>query len=169
MGSGKLIKRAISKYGIDNFIKEILHIFDNEDEMNQKEKELVVVSEESYNICPGGQGGWGYVNTNLPNGMLGKKTSLFQKEVARKTMLKLRQHPRMKEWLSKGKKSSFIGKKHTDETKLKMKKSKNIGPFNSQFGTCWITNGTKNEKIRKEELDKWISSGYRKGRVNRKI
>ena len=54
MGSGKLLKLAIKKYGIDNFTKEILFVFDNEQEMNDKEKELVVVSEESYNLCEGG-------------------------------------------------------------------------------------------------------------------
>ena len=66
MGSGKLIKRAISKYGTENFKKEILFVFDNEDEMNAKESELVteefVKEDTNYNLCPGGKGGWGYIN-----------------------------------------------------------------------------------------------------------
>ncbi len=39
------------------------------------------------------------------------------------------------------------------------------GEKNSSYGTCWITNGTENKRIRKEELDKWTSLGYNKGRV----
>jgi group I intron endonuclease len=62
MGSGKLLKRAIKKYGVDNFTKEILFIFDNEEDMNSKEKELVVLGESSYNLCEGGNGGFGYIN-----------------------------------------------------------------------------------------------------------
>ena len=65
MGSGKLIIAAIKKYGVDNFKKEILYIFDNEKDMNSKEKELVILSENSYNLCPGGQGGFGYINKNI--------------------------------------------------------------------------------------------------------
>jgi len=38
MGSGKYLKRAIQKYGVENFSKDILFIFDNADEMNSKEK-----------------------------------------------------------------------------------------------------------------------------------
>jgi hypothetical protein len=56
LGSGKLLRRAIQKYGRQNFQREILYIFDNENDMNKKEKELVVVSEDTYNLCDGGQG-----------------------------------------------------------------------------------------------------------------
>lgn len=38
------------------------------------------------------------------------------------------------------------------------------GSKNSQYGTMWVTNGTENKKIKKEELDKWTSLGYTKGR-----
>ncbi|CAB4182086.1 grpIintron_endo, group I intron endonuclease [uncultured Caudovirales phage] len=64
MGSGKLLKWAIEKYGIENFSKEILFVFDNEEDMNKKEKELVVLSEETYNLCKGGNGGFGYINNS---------------------------------------------------------------------------------------------------------
>ena len=66
MGSGKLITRAIQKYGYKNFEKKILFIFETEKEMNAKEAELVTeefcLKEDTYNLCPGGQGGWGYLN-----------------------------------------------------------------------------------------------------------
>ena len=62
MGSGKLIRAAIKKYGIENFTKEIMFIFDNEEDMRNKEKELVVLNENSYNLCDGGKGGFGYLN-----------------------------------------------------------------------------------------------------------
>lgn len=61
LGSGKALRRAITKYGRESFKKDILHVFDNEEEMNAKENELVddvvISSEEYYNIAIGGQGG----------------------------------------------------------------------------------------------------------------
>jgi hypothetical protein len=66
MGSGKNLRNAIKKYGIENFEKEILFQFDNEDDMNAKEAELVTeefcLRKDTYNLCPGGKGGWGYLN-----------------------------------------------------------------------------------------------------------
>lgn len=61
LGSGVYLNRAIKKYGKENFKKEILFIFDNELEMNEKEKELVnesiVNNSQYYNIMLGGEGG----------------------------------------------------------------------------------------------------------------
>ena len=68
LGSGKLITRAIKKYGLDSFKKEILFVFDNEEEMFAKERELVtevfVEDENTYNCKPGGEANWYYVNKN---------------------------------------------------------------------------------------------------------
>lgn len=60
-GSGIAIENAIKKYGRQNFEKEILFIFNTEEEMNEKEKELVteqvVKDENTYNLMIGGKGG----------------------------------------------------------------------------------------------------------------
>lgn len=58
-------------------------------------------------------------------------------------------------------------KKHLESTKQKMSKShqksgNSKGSKNSQFGTMWITNGTDNQKIKKDEH---IPDGWYKGRV----
>jgi hypothetical protein len=186
MGSGKLIKKAIKKYGIDNFTKEIIHIFDNEEDMKNKEKELVVINEMSYNLCEGGKGGFGYINS-LPNatenqrrGRISADKKLFEnygddwRTVISKKGFKTthERYPELfKENANRGHKEgwfSWLGKKHTPETIEKMKKAKEgmgFGNKNSQYGTCWITNGQENKKIKKEELGTWTLKGYHKGRI----
>lgn len=71
MGSGNNIRRAIKKYGKDNFKKEYLAIFENEADMFEMESILVddnfIKNEYSYNIKNGGLGSWKYVNDNLSN------------------------------------------------------------------------------------------------------
>lgn len=63
IGSGKLIKRAVKKYGLSCFIKEFLFDFDSFEKMNNKEKELVPLSmcypynQMSYNLNEGGYNG----------------------------------------------------------------------------------------------------------------
>ena len=61
LGSGTLLKQAIKKYGKENFIKEILYVFDNADEMVQMERKLVneefINQRNTYNMEIGGSGG----------------------------------------------------------------------------------------------------------------
>lgn len=181
MGSGKHLKRAINKYGLENFIKEILFQFDNEADMNAKEAKLVteefVKEDTNYNLCPGGHGGFGYVNSTGKNiyGMNGKtpnvkdnftrgrKTQAFRKkndpEYAKKISEKISRS-------LKGRPGTFKGKIHTDETKkvIGEKNSKHqSGEGNSQYGKIWIY--SLEEKISKKiSRDETLPQGWVEGR-----
>ena len=71
MGSGKLIKQAVEKYGFNNFKKEILFIYNNPKQMYLKEAEIVdeefLKRTDVYNLVPGGHGGFNFINENQLN------------------------------------------------------------------------------------------------------
>lgn len=186
IGSGKRLRNSINKYGIENFEKEILFVFDTEDEMNSKEKELVTeefcLREDTYNLCPGGKGGWGYLNSNglsinqFENREIAKKAAKQankSKENLWKTDEKWSSEYRRK--LSEKAKQyvalngpSFLGKTHSEETKQKISKASSAnqsGNKNSQFGTMWIWHKNfGNKKVKKHELDNYLKDGWIKGR-----
>lgn len=174
MGSGKLLKRAQKKYGLENFKKDILFTYDNPKEMYLKESEIVneefLMLSNTYNLKLGGFGGWDCINNNTD-------LRISKNRKARVTTNTLHKD-KLLEWSSKGGKSniekhginsnfiesgktSFLGKNHSDEAKLKIgiKNSKSSsGKGNSQYGTMWITNGIENKKIKKDAhiLDGWV-------------
>jgi group I intron endonuclease len=184
MGSGKYLINAQRKYGILNFTKEILFVFDNPTEMYAKEAELVndrfLSEENTYNLKRGGFGGFDYINSR-PDQFLTEK---------RLNCLKLGSIPGTKGWLKKFhtdetfKKTTmesmrqgrlekcpdgtFYGKQHKESTKMLIGSKNSLsqaGEKNSQFGTIWITNGTSNSKIKTFEP---IPNGWRKGRTTKK-
>ena len=61
MGSGTLLRAYMKKIGKENFTKEILHIFDNFEDMDNKEAEIVneefIKREDTMNIALGGSTG----------------------------------------------------------------------------------------------------------------
>jgi dissimilatory sulfite reductase (desulfoviridin) alpha/beta subunit len=173
MGSGKHLKRSITKYGIENFKKEILFTFDNECDMNAKEAELVTEDfcsrEDTYNICVGGQGGFSYINNlNLNNSNKDKEKIYHIVSLKMKNRKNPDASERMKKRHLDGlieyigySKGITLSNEHRSKISFSMK-GKQKGSENSQYGTMWITNGTENKKIKKE-VD-IIPEGWYKGR-----
>jgi dissimilatory sulfite reductase (desulfoviridin) alpha/beta subunit len=168
LGSGKHLNRAIKKYGKENFVKEVLHIFDNEDDMNAKEAELVneefLLRNDVYNLCPGGQGGFGYINSNNEITSARNKISAINRDNS-KNFDRLSNDNRICVLGGMTSKGRVHGFKHSEETKIKIGKSLSLkckGPNNSQYGSMWITNNFENKKIKKNEI---IPIGWRAGRI----
>jgi hypothetical protein len=148
IGSGKYLKSAIKKYGLNNFYREILYVYDTEKKMNLAEKILVVCDLEiSYNICSGGQGGFSFINqNNLNKGFREydfKKRSEIRKGKEYLTKIwKDNPQERQKfiEKVSLGLKKKWaedipfttgmLGKKHSNETKKMSESRKGKEPWN---------------------------------------
>jgi len=148
-GSGKALINAIKKYGKENFKKEIIYIFDNEVEMNSKEKELIteefVLREDTYNLGVGGEGGphfKGKTFSEISRNKISNKNSgrvlseEHKKKISesRKLQLLSEIHKKKISESHKGKtlsedhkqsiRKSVTGKTHSDETKEKMRLAK---------------------------------------------
>lgn len=185
MGSGKLLKRAVRKYGIESFKKDVLFVFENEDEMNQKEQELVTEEfcrrKDTYNICPGGNGGFGYINSHgLSVNNISTENARALSERGRKKKQELLKDPKFKQKyyqaISEASKRrvekygpSFKGKTHTTEARLRMsnaKRGKYRGEENSQHGLKWMYHvGLKqNKKVLPENVSSELANGWILGR-----
>lgn len=182
-GSGVYLNRALAKHGIESFVREILHVFDNKEEMFAKEKELVCVSEETYNLKPGGSGGWiifsneeyrrrakigGIMHTRRlrsdPEYM--KQRNKFHSDLWKNPEYRANQCRLIREWHANNP-NAMLGKKHTEDTKRRIGEANSklqSGKKNSQYGTCWIFNSEGNKKIPKSELKSWLAKGYVRGR-----
>lgn len=183
MGSGKVIRNAIAKHGIENFKKDILEFFENAELMYAREKEVVnenfLLRKDVYNLRRGGSGGFDYINklglnpytTTFKNPDVHKATiesrklrllekGFTDKELKSHKKLKgvaINKSFRDKGCINAASESSKLKRNNTfDEIKHQQ------GEKNSQFGTIWITNGFINKKIKKEDS---IPEGWNRGRT----
>jgi Putative endonuclease segE, GIY-YIG domain len=164
IGSGKLLKRAIVKYGRENFKFEILQWFDNEELLNVREKELVTeefcLRKDNYNLCVGGRGGFSYIHREID--MIERNRNTNAARDYSKTDWSKREMP--DGYARKGYETRVkTGNQYFPSTKGRTfsKQSHNSGSENSQFGTFWITNGSENAKC-KSDAD--IPVGWYRGR-----
>ena len=170
LGSGTYLRRSLNKYGNENHKKEIVEFCETRELLKQRESEIITLNEIAIKKCMnlriGGSGGFGiseckkgadsthklYKDKLSEWGTKGGKTT-FKKYGINKNFI-LKRH-------------DFTGKKHSDKSKKKMSESSKgmgKGDLNSQYNTMWITKNGINKKIKKEELNLYISNNWKKGR-----
>lgn len=187
VGSGKRLWYSINKYGKENFKCEILEMLPDRSSLKEREKQLVnedlLKDKMCLNLAVGGEGGFGNLFLTKEQLQKGRKTTDnilkkkygddFRSIITRNYYNNLTDEEKKehKEKIKKGLKnsnyelgSSFRGKTHKEESKKIIGEKNSInqkGEKNSQFGTCWITNGIYNKKIKKNET---VPYGWERGR-----
>jgi hypothetical protein len=182
MGSGLLIKKAIEKYGIENFKKEIVFKAKTEKEAFKKENEIVneefILREDSYNLIIGGDS-FEAINSDVElRKAKNRKAAISMNKInwsddgfRERNRTRLSEMSKKYHELGIFKAPNWTGKKHKEESKRKIgeKNSQHQkGEKNSQYGTCWIKKNGENRKIKKELLNTYIEDGWEKGRIIKK-
>jgi hypothetical protein len=181
MGSGTAILRAIKKYGIENFKKDILGFFDTYEAALLAEKTTVdndfLLRKDVYNLRTGGVGGWEHIN-NLP-----KEDRINVIEYKRKVASGEIKVGGTGNWTSDSRlriasgsvKGLSIAKvtAHTSTAKEKRKSTQSRikfqqGENNSQYGRLWISN-IETKQVMRLEKDTKIPEGWVKGKTGRLI
>ena len=162
LGSGKILKEAIKKYGKENFIKEVLEVCKSIEEVNEREtfwiKELNAIN-FGYNIALGGEGG-DTISNNPRKDEISKKHSewLLNNNTTRgrkKTEEEINKWRESYIGKYRGEKNPNYGNKRKESTKKKISESR------KKYWNSLSENEIKNlgEKIRKSN----------KGRIGRKF
>jgi group I intron endonuclease len=139
LGSGKHLKRAIIKYGKENFIREILSIAYSKEELNQLEIEYIknhnaTESNDYYNIASGGDGGnlilgktddeikniYNRISETRKGKYSGINSSWYGRHHTKESIEKIKNNHA----ILKSKNSYWFGKHMSDESKEKMSENK---------------------------------------------
>ena len=187
VGSGVILKKAIKKYGIDNFIKENIYTFDNEKDMFLKEEEIVdknfIKRKDVYNIKTGGFGGW-------PDECISWRSSNEAKEFHKKFSLepenlrRFKDNKKLKEWQKSDKLKELLTKYSKSDRNMKQLEMMRNSEKHKEWRNSdrckeilrkankekkgkfrWVTNEIENKMIKSEELPIIEEKGWRIGRV----
>ena len=174
LGSGKRLRYSINKYGEENHERIILEYCDSRSELKSREEEIVNLNEiakvECMNLKVGGNGGFSNDEHRMKYSKAGTKSFVTKLKTDPEFLKehKKRSSEIFKKAWKEGKfdnmPNGFKGKKHTEETKKKMRSVDRTGTKNSQFGSRWITNGEVNKKIKKTDS---IPEGWKLGRLTK--
>lgn len=175
MGSSRKLKEEIKNRGLERFRKEILFDFDNYEEMNNKEKELVneefVMREDTYNLNLGGSGGWYECNRRGENnkngqhliaGLKCKSDPEFRKRFCKNISEGIKRYIAEHPGCQAREKNHMYGRHHSEESKRLMSKNR-TGENNGSFGTFWITNSKLKKNMKWKDRSK-LPEGWVIGR-----
>lgn len=176
-GSGMLLWKSIDAYGKELHSKEILEFLPSRQELKSRERELVNEEIVSDPLCMNLQlgGGGGFSSQEHREKFIGSSRTACLRGTERASQISSRaaittwnrHYDKMAKIATQNVAVACI-KASSPEANEKRKatfaeRGHMQGEKNSQFGTCWVTNGTP-VKIKKEELDEYLTNGYRRGR-----
>lgn len=165
LGSGKLLHLAYKKYGLENFEKKYLYFLTSENEMNNKEAEIVnedfVARNDTYNMKLGGDGSWSYINEQrklwtdeekkqYAEKMATKVSKYTQseerRELSRQTRIKVNKS-------YKGKKRPEVSNGMTKDGKQRISKLMS-GKNNPMYNKTWVINPLTKQKLIWDKVSK---------------
>jgi len=155
-GSGKRLLNALKKYGSDNFKIEVIQRFENEEEAYTFERQLVesvLADRNCYNLVDGGKGfttksGKAASNQAKAKGWYGFKS--WNKDTHRVIAS------------GAGKKGSNTNKTNQTGMFAMTVEQRSIWSKSANSNRQWITDGTNNKRIKKDEK---IPTGWITGRT----
>lgn len=189
MSSSDIIKKAIKKYGKENFVKEILYFCESEYDMFTKEAEIVneefICRKDTYNLKIGGIGGFNHYNGTEQHK---KSASKGGKIAAQKTNAFIKEQKnnntewwqnRLKSIKEENRKKAEMGlcdgwknysEKEREERREKISQMQK-GSGNSQYGKYWISHPETKEvlRINKDDIipEGWVRG--KKGHIPKRI
>ena len=177
MGSGHALARAKNKYGLEKFTKEILHIFDNEQDMWNKELEIVnedfCKRTDNYNIRTGGIGGWNHWNGSEDHKESSKRGGRASVKKLNEFIAeqKVNNTKWWQDWyasvVENNRNKNCNGWIHfTEEERTHRRQTiSNIqsGTGNSQYGRIWISNVLTKE-VKRITINDTIPEGWVRGK-----
>lgn len=167
LGSGKRLKQAIIKYGVDNFSVEVLEEIDDESLMDEREIYWISFYNSTngtigYNISAGGNVNRTMIGENNPRyGVrLTQEQKIKHREALKKRNLFGDNNPSKKPENRKKISEALKGHSVSEEEKQKLRY------YNTH--KIYITNGEINKTILPEYLSEWEEKGFYIGRVKHK-
>lgn len=189
LGSGKILRKSIKKYGQKNFKREILEFCNSENWQDKEIKwifKLNTLQPIGYNITEGGQGSLGRklskesikkISESKKGQLRGISLSEDHKEKIKNSNINKKRSPETCKRIGESKKGNIwnVGRIHSDETKINM--SINHADFsgskNPMFGKKRIevlSEKYGEEKAKKMEEDRKIKLSKKlKGKKKRQI
>ncbi len=186
LGSGKILKRSIAKYGLDNFTKKVLAVFDTAQPAFSLEKELVDQHKPDplcMNLRCGGAGGFDYINETGRNGWA--LSLVFRDKMAGITAVRKRRaedpefDKRLKAITEKARRINVETKAYmiglaaataaarlvpfTAERRRKASEVVKSNPVLAA-GSAWVTDGIKAKKIAGIFIEAFLSDGWFRGK-----
>lgn len=166
LGSGKLLRRAINKYGAENFSREILKMFVNRESMYEYEKNFItddlLKDPMCYNVNVGGRGGFSKEMIEIiANKNKGSHRTPEQRKHISEAGLK-------RNWVMSDKHRNAIS--NAMRTNNVSKRPEVKAKISTALrNTKWMTNGVCDVRVNESKFDFYLNNGYHFGRTYKKI